>query len=50
MKKIVALVLMLGLMATSAMAAAKVAVVDTQTVFDKTIAWQKIPGYHQGIL
>ena len=37
--------LMLGLMATSAMAAAKVAMVDTQTVFDKTklgLKYQKV--------
>jgi len=45
MKKIVAMMLMLGLMATSAMAASKVAIVDTQTVFDKTklgLKYQKI--------
>lgn len=46
MKKIVAMVLMLGLVATSAMAAPKVAVVDTQTVFDKT----KLGKKYQGII
>jgi len=46
MKKIVIMVLMLGLMATSAMAAAKVAIVDTQTVFDKT----KLGKKYQGII
>jgi hypothetical protein len=37
MKKIVAMVLMLGLVATSAMAAAKVAVLSILKPFDKTI-------------
>jgi outer membrane protein len=46
MKKIVAMVLMLGLMATGAMAASKVAIVDTQTVFDKT----KLGKKYQGII
>ena len=44
MKKAVVMVLMLGLMATSAMAAAKVAIVDTQSVFDKTILGKKYQG------
>ena len=46
MKKIAIMVLMLGLMATSAMAAAKVAMVDTQTVFDRT----KLGKKYQGII
>jgi Skp family chaperone for outer membrane proteins len=46
MKKIVAMVIMLGLLATGAMAAAKVAIVDTQTVFDKT----KLGKKYQGII
>ncbi len=46
MKKLVAAILMLGLMATSAMAAARVAMVDTQTVFDKT----KLGKKYQGII
>ena len=44
MKKIIAMILMLGLMATSAMAAAKIAFVDTQTVFDKTKLGKKYQG------
>jgi outer membrane protein len=44
MKKIALIVFMIGLMATSALAASKIAVVDTQTVFDKTRLGKKYQG------
>ena len=44
MKRTALIVFMIGLLATSAIAAAKIAVVDTQTVFDKTRLGKKYQG------